>query len=54
VAGAYSEFVFLPSLADFDRQAFSAALAEFRPGTRFGGVTGQYRNGKLLAGVTKS
>ena len=49
---AYSEFVFLPMhWPDFDRQAFSAALAEFSARERrFGGVTGQYRNAKLLAG----
>lgn len=53
---AYSEFVFLPMhWPDFDRQAFSAALAEFSARERrFGGVTGQYRNGNLLAGVTKT
>jgi undecaprenyl diphosphate synthase len=53
---AYSEFVFLPMhWPDFDRQAFSAALAEFSARERrFGGVTGQYRNGKLLASVTKT
>ncbi|MGH6796153.1 MAG: isoprenyl transferase, partial [Methylocella sp.] len=45
---AYSEFVFLPMhWPDFDRHAFSAALAEFSGRERrFGGVTGQYRNGK--------
>jgi undecaprenyl diphosphate synthase len=39
---AYSEFVFLPMhWPDFDRQAFSAALAEFSARERrFGGVTG--------------
>jgi undecaprenyl diphosphate synthase len=53
---AYSEFVFLPMhWPDFDRQAFSAALAEFSARERrFGGVTGQSRNGKLLAGATKT
>ncbi|MFZ3325791.1 MAG: isoprenyl transferase [Methylocella sp.] len=53
---AYSEFVFLPMhWPDFDRQAFSAALAEFSARERrFGGVTGQYRNGKLLAGGAKT
>ncbi len=53
---AYSEFVFLPMhWPDFDRQAFSAALAEFSARERrFGGVTGQYRNGKLLAGAAKT
>ncbi|MGQ0444291.1 MAG: isoprenyl transferase [Beijerinckiaceae bacterium] len=53
---AYSEFVFLPiHWPDFDRQAFSAALAEFSARERrFGGVTGQYRNGKLLAGGAKT
>lgn len=53
---AYSEFVFLPMhWPDFDRQAFSAALAEFSGRERrFGGVTGQYRNGKLLAGAAKT
>ncbi len=53
---AYSEFVFLPMhWPDFDRQAFSAALAEFSGrDRRFGGVTGQYRNGKLLAGAAKT
>ncbi len=53
---AYSEFIFLPMhWPDFDRQAFSAALAEFSARERrFGGATGQYRNGSLLAGVTKT
>jgi undecaprenyl diphosphate synthase len=53
---AYSEFVFLPiHWPDFDRQAFSAALAEFAcRERRFGGVTEQYRNGKLLAGAVKT
>jgi undecaprenyl diphosphate synthase len=53
---AYSEFVFLPMhWPDFDRQAFSAALAEFSARERrFGGVTGQYPNGKLLAGAAKT
>ncbi|MDQ6868419.1 MAG: polyprenyl diphosphate synthase, partial [Pseudomonadota bacterium] len=53
---AYSEFVFLPMhWPDFDRQAFSAALAEFSARERrFGGVTGQPRNGKLLAGAAKT
>jgi undecaprenyl diphosphate synthase len=53
---AYSEFVFLPMhWPDFDRQAFSAALAEFSARERrFGGVTGQSRNGKVLAGATKT
>ena len=53
---AYSEFVFLPMhWPDFDRQAFSAALAEFSGrDRRFGGVTGQSRNGKLLAGAAKT
>ena len=52
---AYSEFVFLPMhWPDFDRQAFSAALAEFSARERrFGGVTGQFRNGKMLAGAAK-
>ncbi len=53
---AYSEFVFLPMhWPDFDRQAFSAALAEFSARERrFGGVTGQYRNGRVLAGAAKT
>ncbi len=53
---AYSEFVFLPMhWPDFDRQAFSAALAEFSARERrFGGVTGQFRNGKVLAGAAKT
>ncbi|MFZ0497029.1 MAG: isoprenyl transferase [Methylocella sp.] len=53
---AYSEFVFLPMhWPDFDRQAFSAALAEFSARERrFGGVTGQSRNGKLLADAAKT
>jgi undecaprenyl diphosphate synthase len=53
---AYSEFVFLPMhWPDFDRQAFSAALAEFSARERrFGGVTGQSRNGKVLAGAAKT
>ncbi len=53
---AYSEFVFLPMhWPDFDRQAFSAALAEFSARERrFGGVTGQYRDGKVLAGAAKT
>jgi undecaprenyl diphosphate synthase len=53
---AYAEFVFLPMhWPDFDRQAFSAALTEFSARERrFGGVTGQFRNGKLLAGATKT
>jgi len=53
---AYSEFVFLPMhWPDFDRQAFSAALAEFSGRERrFGGVTGQYRNGRVLAGAAKT
>jgi undecaprenyl diphosphate synthase len=52
---AYSEFVFLPMLwPDFDRQAFSAALAEFSARERrFGGVTGQYPNGRVLADAAK-
>ena len=53
---AYSEFVFLPMhWPDFDRQAFSAALAEFSARERrFGGVTGQYRNDRVLAGAAKT
>ena len=53
---AYSEFVFLPMhWPDFDRQAFSAALADFSARERrFGGVTGQSRNGKVLAGAAKT
>jgi undecaprenyl diphosphate synthase len=53
---AYSEFVFLQMhWPDFDRQAFSAALAEFSARERrFGGVTGQPRNGKVLAGAAKT
>jgi undecaprenyl diphosphate synthase len=53
---AYSEFVFLPMhWPDFDRQAFSAALAEFSARERrFGGVTGQYQNGRLLADSAKT
>jgi undecaprenyl diphosphate synthase len=53
---AYSEFVFLQMhWPDFDRQAFSAALAEFSARERrFGGVTGQSRNGKVLAGAAKT
>jgi undecaprenyl diphosphate synthase len=53
---AYSEFIFLPMhWPDFDRQAFSAALAEFSARERrFGGVTGQSGNGKLLAGAAKT
>jgi len=53
---AYSEFVFLPMhWPDFDRRAFSAALAEFSARERrFGGVTGQSRNGKVLAGAAKT
>ena len=53
---AYSEFIFLPMhWPDFDRQAFSAALAEFSGrDRRFGGVTGQYRNAKLRAGAAKT
>jgi undecaprenyl diphosphate synthase len=52
---AYSEFVFLPMhWPDFDRQAFSAALAEFSARERrFGGVTGQYQNGRVLADAAK-
>lgn len=53
---AYSEFVFLPMhWPDFDRTAFSAALTEYSArDRRFGGVTGQLRTGKLLAGATKT
>ncbi|MGH6845063.1 MAG: isoprenyl transferase [Methylocella sp.] len=53
---AYSEFVFLPMhWPDFDRRAFSAALAEFSARERrFGGVTGQSRKDKLLAGAAKT
>jgi undecaprenyl diphosphate synthase len=53
---AYSEFVFLPMhWPDFDRQAFSAALAEFSARERrFGGVTGQSRNARVLAGAAKT
>lgn len=49
---AYSELVFLPiHWPDFDRKAFSAALAEFSARERrFGGVTAQYPNRKLLEG----
>jgi undecaprenyl diphosphate synthase len=52
---AYSEFVFLPMhWPDFDRHAFSAALAEFSARERrFGGVTGQYQNGRVLADAAK-
>lgn len=52
---AYTEFVFLPvHWPDFDRQAFTAALAEFSARERrFGGVTGQCRNGKVLTGTTQ-
>jgi undecaprenyl diphosphate synthase len=53
---AYSEFVFLPMhWPDFDRQAFSAALAEFSARERrFGGVTGQYQNGRVLIDAAKT
>lgn len=53
---AYSEFVFLPMhWPDFDRQAFSAALAEFSARERrFGGVTGQYQDGRVLADTAKT
>ncbi len=53
---AYSEFVFLPMhWPDFDRQAFAAALAEFSGRERrFGGVTGQYQNGRVLADSAKT
>ncbi|QBR71081.1 di-trans,poly-cis-decaprenylcistransferase [Beijerinckiaceae bacterium] len=52
---AYTEFVFLPvHWPDFDRQAFTAALAEFSARERrFGGVTGQDGNGKVLTGTTQ-
>lgn len=53
---AYSELVFLPvHWPDFDRQAFSAALAEYSArDRRFGGVTGQYRSDALLARAAKT
>lgn len=52
---AYTEFVFLPvHWPDFDRQAFTAALAEFSARERrFGGVTGKCGNGKVLTGTTQ-
>ncbi len=53
---AYSELVFLPlHWPDFDRKAFSAAIAEYSArDRRFGGVKGQYRSDPALASAAKS
>jgi undecaprenyl diphosphate synthase len=53
---AYSELVFLPMhWPDFNREAFSTALGEFSARERrFGGVTAQCTNRKLLASAAKS
>ncbi|HET6378129.1 MAG TPA: isoprenyl transferase [Methylocella sp.] len=52
---AYSELVFLPMhWPDFDRNAFAAALAEYAARERrFGGVTAQRGNDRVLARVAK-
>lgn len=52
---AYSELVFLPMhWPDFNRNAFAAALAEYAARERrFGGVTAQRGNDRVLARVAK-